>query len=73
MILAAAGTDPALPGSPRFIRPDVAIMVLTGHVTLATQSAAGPDHRSVQTFVLTRDDSKWQIASFHNTRQQPQP
>src|SRR5579875_3439452 len=36
--------------SPRFVRPDVAIMVASGAVTLAEQGATGPDHESVQTF-----------------------
>ena len=58
------------PGSPRFVRPDVAIMVTPGRVTLPGQPAAGPDHESVQTFVLTRDGSRWQVAAFHNTRLQ---
>jgi uncharacterized protein (TIGR02246 family) len=60
------------PESLRFIRPDVAIMVTSGAVTLADRRATGPDHESVQTFVLTKNGSRWQITAFHNTRQQVQ-
>lgn len=59
-----------LPGSLRFVRPDVAIMVTPGVVTPAGQSATGPDHQSVQTFVLIKDGGRWQFAAFHNTRLQ---
>lgn len=59
--------------SPRFLRPDVAVMVLTGAVTIASQRETGPDHRSVQTFVLTKDGGRWRVAAFHNTRRQERP
>jgi uncharacterized protein (TIGR02246 family) len=55
------------PESLRLVRPDVAIMVSSGAVTLAEQTA--PDHHSVQTFVLAKDNHRWQIAAFQNTRQ----
>ena len=58
----------APPGSLRFVRPDVAIMVIPGLVTLPGQGATGPDHESVQTFVLLKDGSRWQVTAFHNTR-----
>jgi uncharacterized protein (TIGR02246 family) len=57
------------PESLRFVRPDVAIMVTSGAVTLAGHSATGPDHTAIQTFVLTNNGERWQIAAFHNTRQ----
>jgi len=41
-------------------------------VTLAGQSATGPDHESVQTFVLIKNGSHWRVGAFHNTRQQVQ-
>jgi uncharacterized protein (TIGR02246 family) len=52
----------------RFIRPDVAIMVTSGAVTPAGQSATSPDHQSVQTFVLIKSGDRWRIAAFQNTR-----
>ncbi len=70
MVLVGDGADAAPPESLRFVRPDVAVMVIPGVVTLAGQGAAGPDHASVQTFVLTKDATCWRVTSFHNTRQQ---
>lgn len=61
------------PESLRFVRPDVAIMVTSGAVTLAGQGATGPDHESVQTFVLTKNGDGWRIAAFHNTRLADRP
>jgi ketosteroid isomerase-like protein len=58
------------PESLRFVRDDVAIMVMSGAVTLADQSVTGPDHESVQTFVLIKDDDQWRVTAFHNTRRQ---
>ncbi|HEY3882038.1 MAG TPA: SgcJ/EcaC family oxidoreductase [Trebonia sp.] len=64
--------ESAPPESLRFVRPDVAIMVISGVVTLADQSATAPDHQSVQTFVLTKNVNRWRVAAFHNTRRQVQ-
>jgi uncharacterized protein (TIGR02246 family) len=60
----------ARPESLRFVRPDVAIMVTSGAVMLADQAVMGPDHGSVQTFVLVKEGDRWQISAFHNTREQ---
>jgi uncharacterized protein (TIGR02246 family) len=73
MILVDDGAESAPPLSLRFVRPDVAIMVTSSAVTPADQSAASPDHQSVQTFVLTKNGDRWRVAAFHNTRQQAQP
>lgn len=72
MVLVDDDVESAPPESLRFVRPDVAIMVISGMVTLAGQSATGPDHKSVQTFVLTKDGNRWRVAAFHNTRKQEQ-
>jgi len=58
------------PASLRFVRPTVAIMITSGAVTPAGQSATGPDHDSVQTFVLIKSGTGWRITAFHNTRRQ---
>ncbi len=73
--MALAGDDPqsAPPQSLRFAHPDVAIMITPGVVTLPSQSATGPGHQSVQTFVLIKNGNDWRITAFHNTRQQAQP
>jgi uncharacterized protein (TIGR02246 family) len=70
MVLVDDDAETARPESLRFIRPDVAIMVTSGVVTLADQSATGPE--SVQTFVLIKNGNRWRVAAFHNTRQQVQ-
>ena len=72
MVLVDDDAEPARPESLRFVRPDVAIMVTSGAVTLDGQSATGPDHESVQTFVLIKNGNRWRVAAFHNTRQQVQ-
>ena len=73
MALVDDGAGSAPPESLRFARPDVAIMVIPGVVTLAGQSATGPDHESVQTFVLIKNGNRWRVAAFQNTRQQVKP
>ena len=73
MALDGGGAEPAPPPRVRFVRPDVAIMVTSGSVTLADRSAPGQDHQSVQTFALIKSGSRWQVTAFHNTRQQAQP
>jgi uncharacterized protein (TIGR02246 family) len=72
MVLVDDDAKSTPPGSLRFVRPDVAIMVISGVVTLAGQSAAGQDHESVQTFVLTKNGDRWRVAAFQNTRKQAQ-
>ena len=70
MILAGGDEEFGPPESLRFVRPDVAIMVTSGAVVLAGQSATGSDHESVQTFVLIKNGNRWRVAAFHNTRKQ---
>lgn len=72
MVLGEDSAAPAPPQSPRFVRPDVAIMVGSGTVTPAGQSATGPDHPSVQTFALVKNGGRWQVTAFCNTRRQAQ-
>ena len=72
MVLVDDHAESAPPASLRFLRPDAAIMVVSGVVTLAGQGATGPDHKSVQTFVLIKNDGQWRVTAFHNTRQQAQ-
>jgi uncharacterized protein (TIGR02246 family) len=72
MTLVDDDAESAPPESLRFVRPDVAIMVISGVVALARQRATGPDHQSVQTFVLTKDVGRWRVAAFHNTRRPAQ-
>src|SRR5258708_17906963 len=73
MVLVDDDAESAPPESLRFVRPDLAIMVIPGVVTLARQSATGLDHESVQAFVLIKNASRWRGTAFHNTPQQGQP
>ena len=68
MVLVDDDAQSIPPESLRFVRPDVAIMVISGAVTPAGQSAASPDHQSMQTFVLVKNGSRWRVAAFQNTR-----
>ena len=68
MVLVDDDAASAPPGSLRFVRPDVAIMVISGVVTPAGQRATGPDNQSVQTFVLVKNGNRWRVAAFQNTR-----
>jgi uncharacterized protein (TIGR02246 family) len=68
MVLVDDDAEAATPESLRFVRPDAAIMVVSGVVTLPAQIATGPDHESVQTFVLIKNGSRWRVTAFQNTR-----
>jgi uncharacterized protein (TIGR02246 family) len=68
MILVDDDAESAPPESLRFVRPDTAIMIVSGVVTLASQLATGPDHESVQTLVLIKNANRWRVTVFHNTR-----
>jgi uncharacterized protein (TIGR02246 family) len=68
MVLVSDEAESPPSESLRFVRPDTAIMVVSGAVTLASQIATGPGHQSVQTFVLVKDSERWRVTAFHNTR-----
>ena len=68
MVLVNDEAESAPSESLRFVRPDTAIMVVSGAVTLASQIATGPGHQSVQTFVLVKNSDRWRVTAFHNTR-----
>jgi uncharacterized protein (TIGR02246 family) len=56
----------------RLLRPDVALM----HVHSVLDVPEGPlagRHRACFSMVLTREADGWEIASFHNTLQDPRP
>src|SRR5258708_12277752 len=67
MVLVDDDAESARPESLRFVRPDVAIMVISGVVTLADQRATGPDHESLQPFVLLKHPNRCLAASFPTT------
>lgn len=67
MALVGDAADAAPPESLRFLRPDVAVMVIPSSVVRAGEEA-GPVHESVQTFVLVKNGDGWRVAAFQNTR-----
>jgi uncharacterized protein (TIGR02246 family) len=71
MVLVDDDAESATLKSLRFIRPDAATLVVSGTVTLADQIASGPDHESVQTFVLIKNHNRWRVTAFQNTRRLP--
>lgn len=58
-------TDDALV---RFLRPDVAHLVVTGAVLPAGQETITADRRSVVSFLLVHHGGSWRVAAFQNTR-----
>ena len=62
-----AGEPPTI----RFLTPDVALVHGKGAVIQKHQKKAARRAISTQTNVLIRQDGRWQIAAFHNTRYRP--
>jgi uncharacterized protein (TIGR02246 family) len=52
----------------RFVRPDVAIVVVGGGSSLTGGTTTDAGRESTLTFVLVGTDDGWRIASFQNTR-----
>jgi uncharacterized protein (TIGR02246 family) len=59
--------------SVRFLTPDVAVMHGYGSVLMPWQSTVPRSRRSIQTYVVVKQDGAWRIAAFHNTRVRPLP
>lgn len=51
----------------RFVRPDVAIVSLTKHVSDQRDGGAPVPERGSLTYVVTKDDDTWRIALAHTT------
>ncbi|HEX7733785.1 MAG TPA: SgcJ/EcaC family oxidoreductase [Ktedonobacteraceae bacterium] len=62
-----AGEPPTI----RFLTPDVALVHGKGAVIQKRQKKAARRAISTQTNVLVKQDGRWQIAAFHNTRYRP--
>lgn len=61
--LGGGGSEPKV----RFVRPDVAIVVIGGGSSL-TGDQPEPGRTSALTYVLVEEPDGWRIASFQNTR-----
>ncbi|TQM09739.1 SgcJ/EcaC family oxidoreductase [Pseudonocardia kunmingensis] len=63
--------SPAAPVPARYLRPDVAHVVLEGGTRPPGGDEVPADRASVVSFLLVRDDDGgWRIAAFQNTRAQ---
>jgi uncharacterized protein (TIGR02246 family) len=52
----------------RFVRPDVAVVVVGGGSSLTGADTADEGRESTVSFVLVREDGEWLITAFQNTR-----
>ncbi|KWX00360.1 hypothetical protein TH66_16205 [Carbonactinospora thermoautotrophica] len=57
----------------RLIAPDVAVVHAVGTVLLAWHTRPARRRLSRQTLVLVRENGRWRITAFHNTRVRPVP
>ncbi|QRG68664.1 SgcJ/EcaC family oxidoreductase [Brevibacillus choshinensis] len=58
---------------PRFLSPDIAIILATGEAALANGAADPNDRGSINTNVVMKVDGQWKITAFHNCRVQSMP
>ncbi|KDN22939.1 SgcJ/EcaC family oxidoreductase [Amycolatopsis rifamycinica] len=52
----------------RFVRPDVAVVVVGGGSSLTGSEVADAGRESTVSFVLVREEGEWLITAFQNTR-----
>ncbi len=57
----------------RLLAADLAVAVIEGAVVMPWQRRAKRRKRSIQTYVLARQDGAWRIAAFSTTRVRPVP
>jgi uncharacterized protein (TIGR02246 family) len=55
----------------RFLSPDVVLMHAIGGTVMRGKSEPSPERDSIQTLVAVRQDDKWRLAAFQNTRVRP--
>jgi uncharacterized protein (TIGR02246 family) len=55
----------------RFLSPDVVLMHAIGGTVMRGKSEPSPERASIQTLVAVRQDDKWRLAAFQNTRVRP--
>lgn len=62
--LVGGGAPPKI----RFLRPDVAVVLVGGGSSLDGKPVQGTERESLVSYVLVCDDDRWRVASFQNTR-----
>jgi uncharacterized protein (TIGR02246 family) len=55
----------------RFLSDEVALMHAVGSTVMRDKSEPAPERDSIQTLVAVRQDDKWRLAAFQNTRVRP--
>ena len=55
----------------RFLSDDVALIHAVGSTVMRGKSEPSPERDSIQTLVAVRQDDKWRLAAFQNTRVRP--
>jgi uncharacterized protein (TIGR02246 family) len=55
----------------RFPGADTAIVISKGGIQFAGQTGIAAETRSVDTWVLARQDGTWRVEAFHNCAQDP--
>ena len=50
----------------RFVGPDTAIVFSRGVIQFADQPAPAPESRTLDSWVLSRQDDTWRVEAFHN-------
>jgi len=56
------------PAKVRFVRPDVAVVVVGGGSSVTGADTTDEGRESTVGFVLVREDGEWLITAFQNTR-----
>jgi uncharacterized protein (TIGR02246 family) len=55
----------------RFLGPDTAVAHAVGNTVMRGRSRPSPERASIQTLVAVRQDGRWRLAAFQNTRVRP--
>jgi uncharacterized protein (TIGR02246 family) len=69
-----AGTQVvAEPVRTRVINDEIVVMITEGGVIFPGEAEVPAEHMSIQTFVLTKENDRWLVDAFQNTRLAPAP
>ncbi|MCJ8010417.1 SgcJ/EcaC family oxidoreductase [Paenibacillus sp. KQZ6P-2] len=58
---------------PRFITPDVAVVIAIGEARLAVPAQDSNDRGSINTNVIVKQNGEWKLTAFQNSRIQEMP
>jgi uncharacterized protein (TIGR02246 family) len=63
----------AEPVRTRVINDEIVVMITEGGVIFPGEAEVPAEHMSIQTFVLTKENDRWLVDAFQNTRLAPAP